>query len=308
MAGERLPNLVIAGVAKAGTTSLYTYLQQHPDICAGRGKSSKYFLPLRYGRHGTLGALDAYYRDFAHCRDERYVMEATPWYCHGGERVVEAVQRTLDDPRIIISVREPVERMWSGYKMAKSKRSVPPEATFGHYVRASGDDADIALAPFRQRAKASLQLGRYSDYLGDWIEAFGSRLRIVFFDDLVGNPAVLLADLCRWLGLDSETLASFDFTVRNRTVHHRNLRLRRLAAAGNRILPLAVRRQPRLQAAVRRVYGMVNTEEMMEERDPSTCRYLGEYYGPSNAWLADTLRRQGYERLPSWLVACSGTT
>jgi hypothetical protein len=235
-------------------------------------------------------------------------MEATPWYCHGGERVVQAVQRTLDDPRIIISVREPVERMWSGYKMAKSKRSVPAEASFTDYVRASMDEGDGTVARFRHLAKVSLELGRYADYLGDWIAAFERRLRIVFFDDLVRQPAVLLEDLCRWLGLDRGPLDTIDFTPRNRTVHHRSLRLRRLAAAGNRVLPLGVRRQPRVQTLVRQVYGLVNTAEMTERPDSRTRLALEEYYSASNAWLVDTLRHQGYERLPGWLADSSRTT
>ena len=49
MTEPRLPNLVIAGVPKAGTTSLFNYLAQHPDICPSDVKETRYFEPLRYG-------------------------------------------------------------------------------------------------------------------------------------------------------------------------------------------------------------------------------------------------------------------
>jgi hypothetical protein len=53
-----LPNLLLAGVPKAGTTSLFRYLEQHPDICSSSDKEIGYFNPLRHG--GTLGPLDTF--------------------------------------------------------------------------------------------------------------------------------------------------------------------------------------------------------------------------------------------------------
>ncbi len=45
----RVPNLVIVGVVKSGTTSLFNYLSQHPDICPSDVKETRYFDPLRFG-------------------------------------------------------------------------------------------------------------------------------------------------------------------------------------------------------------------------------------------------------------------
>ncbi len=63
---ERLPNLIIAGVGKAGTTSLFWYLSQHPGICASDVKEIQYFTPLSEG-DGVLPPLSEYARHFAAC-------------------------------------------------------------------------------------------------------------------------------------------------------------------------------------------------------------------------------------------------
>src|SRR3712207_9448996 len=65
----RLPNLIIAGVGKGGTTSLFRYLGQHPQVCASRVKELRYFQSLRYGE--PMAPLDQYTRHFAHWNGQR---------------------------------------------------------------------------------------------------------------------------------------------------------------------------------------------------------------------------------------------
>jgi hypothetical protein len=121
-----LPNLVIAGVGKAGTTSLFWYLSQHPDICASDEKEIRYFAGLTEG--GTeLPPVETYERHFRHCRGERYAMEASPQYFHGGAPVIQAMRRLLGRPRVVISLRDPVERLWSQFRFTKSRLGPVPE-------------------------------------------------------------------------------------------------------------------------------------------------------------------------------------
>src|SRR4051794_41003093 len=66
---EQLPNLIIAGVSKGGTTSLFRYLAQHPDICPSPIKELRYFEPLRYGE--PLTPIESCARHFEHCTGQR---------------------------------------------------------------------------------------------------------------------------------------------------------------------------------------------------------------------------------------------
>ena len=121
---SRLPNLVIAGVGKAGTTSMFHYLSQHSDICASTVKEPRYFRVD--GEQGRPDPLESYARLFTHCGAERYVMEASPQYFKGGSRTIDLIRTTLKDPRVILMFRDPVQRMWSEYRFKKSRLSIPP--------------------------------------------------------------------------------------------------------------------------------------------------------------------------------------
>src|SRR4051812_35809281 len=71
----RFPNLLIAGVSRAGTTSMFHYLGQHSEICTSDVKELRYFTPLRYGE--PLAPVDTYTGHFQGCLGRRYALEAT---------------------------------------------------------------------------------------------------------------------------------------------------------------------------------------------------------------------------------------
>ena len=75
---------IIAGVNKAGTTSLFVSLSEHPDVVPSAIKESRYFLPARYGQ--PL-APTAEWDDLFAAADRPVRLEATPSYFYGGARV-----------------------------------------------------------------------------------------------------------------------------------------------------------------------------------------------------------------------------
>ena len=121
----RIADLVIAGVPKAGTGSLFAYLAQHPDICASDEKETGYFNHYNPQRHtGPVPPLEEYARHFAHWKGERYALEATPTYSYGGRPVISAIRSVLGQPKIIISLRDPAERLWSAYRAAHPRATL----------------------------------------------------------------------------------------------------------------------------------------------------------------------------------------
>ena len=220
-----LPNLLIAGVGKAGTTSLFWYLSQHPDICASKVKEPRYFL-LREG--DELGSIGSYRRLFEHWAGERYVMEATPQYFQAGERTVEAIKSALDRPRIIIIFRDPVTRTWSDYRFKKRNMTIPRSMSFNGYVAQLEQVRRERLPRSPETNKFyRLAAGFYIDHLGRWFDAFGDNLRIWFFEHLSQDPQTTVADICDWLDIDKEITRSFIFSTENRSVQYRNRWLQR---------------------------------------------------------------------------------
>ena len=104
-----LPNLLVIGVPKAGTGSLFAYLTQHPAVFGADEKEVGYLNYFNPARHsGPPPPVSAYAAHFRGWSDQRYRMEATPTYSYGGEPVIEAVRRVLGHPRLVLSVRDPV--------------------------------------------------------------------------------------------------------------------------------------------------------------------------------------------------------
>jgi hypothetical protein len=305
MGNSRVANLLIAGVPKAGTGSLFAYLAQHPDVCGSDEKETGYFNHYNPRRHaGPPPPIETYARHFAHCSGERYALEATPTYSYGGKPVITAIRTTLDQPKIIITLRDPAERLWSAYTFQRSLGTLVGIETFGQYLEVvearRRDPAD--LVP--RDGLSGLYIGFYADYVGDWLDEFGDDLRIVFAEDLRRDPRMVVGGLCSWLGIDTGVVESLDLGARNVTMHPRSTRLAQLVntvrGRGNRlgVLPTGLRKQ------LRRTYLRVNSGGALSERfEPDLRRRVEDIYRESNATMAQTLAAHGYRDLPRWLEA-----
>jgi hypothetical protein len=109
-----LPNLIVIGAKKSGTTSLYHYLASHPDISMSREKELDFFVAERNWPRGP----DWYRHHFDGAAAARG--EASPYYtalpAHRG--VPERMASVIPDARLIYLVRDPIERLVSHYHMA----------------------------------------------------------------------------------------------------------------------------------------------------------------------------------------------
>jgi hypothetical protein len=299
-----LPNLVIAGVAKAGTTSLFRYLGQHPEVCPSSVKEARYFTALRYDE--PLPPLADYSRLFAGCAQERYRMEATPGYFPGGAVVARAIDDLLPDCRVVVSFRDPVQRCWSWYRFVRSTTRIPKELSFAAYLDRCMEFHDEGVDHLREHQPFwGLGGGCYDSWIDDWLKVFGRRLRIEFFEDLVQQPQEVTAGLCRWLEIDADACAGFAYHVENRTVQYKNRHLQRLALSLNRGGEGLFARHPGVKRALRRAYYRVNADAGDDRLDPASAERLAAFYAPHNERLAASLTAAGRTRLPGWLAAGS---
>ena len=94
------PNLFVAGVPKAGTTSLFHYLALHPDVFPSSRKEPGYFHPFKIKDMDKN--LEAYKKFFSGHSDQQYAIEATPGYFYGGKESAEAINSYSPESKIII--------------------------------------------------------------------------------------------------------------------------------------------------------------------------------------------------------------
>jgi hypothetical protein len=301
MPDPQLPNLIIAGVNKAGTTSLYAYLAQHPAIGASAIKETCHFLPLRYGE--PMPGIEAYREQFKAVTDKPVRFESTPGYFYGGQRLIDGLCESLgDDLKIILIFREPVSRLVSFFNFKKSTLELRDDLTLAGYFRWCQALENEDLRQRLNNKMFGLQGGKYADYLPPWIETFGDRLKVLFTDDLNRHPREVLRQVCTFVGVDPEFVERIDLARSNKSTHFRLAGVQRLALSMNKAGESFWRAHPKLKRSLRDIYYKINGRPFEPADDPETIQALHAFYEPYNARLADQLRAAGYHDLPGWLT------
>lgn len=195
--------LVIAGASKSGTTFLFDWLKTHPQINPCQIKEPRFFIPeeftavksnIRYGREG----LDQYLALFED-NPFKLKMEASANYFgfFGSEKLIA---KCFPLARIVLVLREPVDRLLSCYQMAKTKCWIPDSFEFDDYVDHLIDDIPIDGVTRRY----ILDEGLYSKNLELWLNTFPrEQIFIIWTDDLNEHNEKLYKDIEHFLQLDS---------------------------------------------------------------------------------------------------------
>ncbi|MFQ5571826.1 MAG: sulfotransferase [Rhodothermales bacterium] len=204
---NNLPNFLVIGVAKSGTTALYHHLQAHPEVYMSPVKEPNFFSyegqtpELAFKPDATITRLEDYYALFEGARGEKAIGEASPRYFHSP--VAPARIRTrIPDARLIALLRHPVERAFSQYMMMLNAGAYPYrpfEQVFREKARSveTWDQEPLACYGFK--------LSFYYDSLKRYFDCFSrDQIRIYLFEEYVSDPRSLLSDLFRFLDVDTE--------------------------------------------------------------------------------------------------------
>jgi hypothetical protein len=301
MNGRKLPNLVIAGTVKAGTTALFRYLAAHPQICGSKVKETCYFLPLRYGKE--LSPIEQYTNQFSHCGSERYRLESTPGYFEGGKKIATQIDSTLDNARVIIMLRDPVDRLRSFYSYQKAQVNLPKDLDFSTYIEECNAIPEQIRCLQESDSYWGVDGGRYIRYLPEWYEVFGrKRLLVLFHDRLKSDPESLAKEIAAWLDIDYGDFEGRRPPRDNVTVPYRSAWLQRIAISANRYFEPISMRFPSLKRAVRNVYYAFNSSQAMSPPAATELARASKLYEEDNKELAAFLSVQGYQDLPQWLA------
>src|SRR5438093_1590857 len=112
----RLPTFFIVGAPRCGTTALYTYLRQHPDLFLPENKEPHFFGSDLY-HPGFVRNLDEYLSLFLEAGNKKRAGEASVWYLYSRNAAAE-IMAFCPSARIIAMLRNPVDMMYSNYCQA----------------------------------------------------------------------------------------------------------------------------------------------------------------------------------------------
>lgn len=296
-----LPNFLVIGAARAGTTSLHHYLGSHPEIYMSPVKEPNYFaydgerfefrsLAPGWRELARLSVTDsrAYHDLFRNVSGEKAIGEISPSYMRS-PGAAERIHKTIPEARLIAVLRDPAERAFTNYLgrlRDGTERCPDPHEAIGGALRGEGPE---------WRSELYLDLGCYYARLRPFFEQFArDRIRVCFFEDFVRDSGTVLRDLFAFLGVDPEFVPDTSM-VHNPTGTIDNP-LVRFAWTSTRTL--RVRLGPWVPEPMRRAAWSLLRRNLSRPALPPDLRAaLVEYYRPDVLELEKLLDRE----LSAWL-------
>jgi hypothetical protein len=302
-----MPTFVLIGPPKCGTTSLYHYLRQHPQVFMSPDKEPHFFAfegqEVAFRGPGTpmnemaVTDLERYRELFADAGDALAIGEASTFYLYVPEAAAN-LHRHLPDARLIAMLRNPVERAYSAY-MHKRRDGREPEHDFLAALEA--EEARIAdgwapLYHYRHTGYYATQVRRYLDTFPR------EQVKILLYDDFRRDPAATLREIYTFLGVDpdfeTDTAERHNVSGVHRNPLARALFLFQRDARTQRVAKALVPRS--LRRAIKE--GMILPWHRRSLDKPplpdDARRYLIEAYRDDVAALEDLLGRD----LSAWLA------
>lgn len=204
-----LPNFLIIGAPKAGTTSLYEYLKQHPDVYMSPIKEPLFFSfvgenPNFLGPGDERGAINQAVTDllkyealFADSTNKIARGEASTMYLYLPQ-TPDNIKRFIPDVKLIIILRHPVDRSYSHYLYLRSLER--------EYLRDFGQALQQEAGRIKQHWSATWhyqQVGLYSEQIKRYFERFDrEQIKIYLYEDWQQNPDQILTEICQFLEID----------------------------------------------------------------------------------------------------------
>lgn len=216
-----LPDFLVIGAQKAGTTSLYAYLSSHPGIVPAAHKEIHYFdVHYTRGEHWYRAMFPTRRRlATANGHGHRLVTgEASPYYLFH-PLAAQRAGGLLPDARLVVLLRNPVERAWSHYRhevRAGRERLDFAAALAAEPDRLSGADAALRAglsnaATLAHRTCSYVARGRYAEQLRRWLEYYPREsLLVVQAEELFAAPRREFGRVISHLGISQPAAPPFD--------------------------------------------------------------------------------------------------
>lgn len=203
------PNFLIIGAMKSGTTSLYHYLNQHPEIYLSPQKEPHFFAykdeRIKFKGPGDQERIEKmvvsdeqqYLRLFEGIKNEKAVGEASAMYLYYSE-AAKNIKEVIPDVKLIVMLRNPVDRAYSSYK---------------HLVR---DDREF-LDSFEEALEAEekriseewlplwhyVEAGKYGKQLTSYFEIFNKeQIKVILFEDFKKETSKVVKSTFEFLGVN----------------------------------------------------------------------------------------------------------
>lgn len=203
-----LPNFLIIGAAKAGSTSLYNYLKQHPQIFMSSVKEPRYFASEYYTTYFKKSYRHSYSQDgmsrqdyealFDNVRDEIAIGEASTEYLFF-QKSAERISGVIPNAKIIAILRNPADRAFSAYcyHLRDGRETLP--------FKEALEKESLRIAQRWQAGWFYKAGGTYYEQLKRYYRHFDAQnIKVILWEDLNEDPQAVCSEVFDFLGVDSQ--------------------------------------------------------------------------------------------------------
>lgn len=283
-------NVVAVGPTRTGTTSLFRNLISYDLVVGSKVKELDYFLsPATFESN--------YHSYFEGVGD--FFLEASPKYFLYSEVVCSNIKKEINNPKIIIILRDPVDRIKSIFNHIYNKRKIGLYSSVDEIASIQITDSSYRFSS-DEIDSGSFSEGLYLKNLPVWIEAFGSENVGIFFYENMKDEN-FLSDVFKFLGVD---ISCSKMTVENVSRSIGNLSIHHFAKRANDSLEPFFNKFPKARSTLRDAYYFLNNKKpdcniLLSD---SYEKKFKDLYDLENDGLLDYLRnKKVYGDFPGWL-------
>ena len=295
-------HFIIGGTIKAATSSLYNYINAHPQVCGSKVKETYFF------SQGCSGDVEQDHKKYATFfspqPDNTVLFEASPNYLAYKENVAPRIKKLFPDIKLLFVLRNPVERLYSHFNFAKGKLELPQNMSFEKFVEYcewfNNKQITPAEAGISETHLRALEIGNYGKYLKNFYDVFkAENIKVIFFDDLSSNPLENLEEISEFIGVSPSFYSDYVMNKANVTFSARMKWLHFFVLVANRLLEPVMRQRPGLKQKLVNIYKYFNqNHQSFVPMREDTRKKLIDYYAPGNTKVKNILNAQ---KLPLWV-------
>jgi hypothetical protein len=284
-----LPDIFIAGVPKAGTSSLFVWLADHPSVEGSKPKETGFFnnndSELCHPKYNFFNGIENFSYFFSTSNHSRLRLEASPSNIYN-QVARKAIASMSHRPKVIFILREPSEFLFSFFRFLKNN------------IARLGSDMDF-LAFIENARKVGMELNpvkydviaeaKYVDFLKLWKSVLDSdQLKIYLYEDMKRNPHEFMRKICLDLSIDPAFYDDYDFKTKNKTFHVRIPFIYRIYKNGKFKNKLKRFFPKTLRVFLRSIFLLITTSKAKEKskEEKILLKSLKEEFREKNAELA----------------------
>jgi hypothetical protein len=296
--------LIIAGVNKSATSSLFTYLKKSPYFSGSFVKETCFFLPLRF--NSDLSDINNYFKFYDGKAKCKYFVESTPGYYYGGEKISNYIKKSLPNSKIILIFRNPTDRTESFIKHCISRLWIDPKSNIDleitntlKKINISNDLSDDNEHDYIKRA---ILESIYSLNIEFWLKDFNNKIYITFFEDLKYDSVGLLKKIHFWLDIKFDNKSHKLFKPENVSLNPRNKTLHKISIYLYSKFESFFRNNNWIKNKFKQLYlNLNNNSDDSFKLDFSTRNKLDDFFKKHNSDFHDILASNGLSEFPNWL-------